>query len=143
MPESERHMQRAMDNVNGIPLYGHNSTLKVGEPLRRKKGLNPMSPKRRKQAKARRELVAKVLSERPWCEAKMDGCTFRSEECHEVLSRARGGDFLNEDEILALCGSCHRRVTREPMLAHSLGLLRHSWEGPSPKRGPIAEPEAS
>ena len=97
----------------------------------------------------RRELVARLLSERPTCEAlshlrsivntlgdddqrvvvdAMRRCTFHSSEVHEVLSRARGGSILDEENCLCLCHHCHAWVTTHPRLATMAGLLKSRWQ---------------
>ena len=81
----------------------------------------------------RRKLVAKLLEERPWCErclgktivkeqAKLS-LSMRSVVIHEKLTRARGGDSLDEANCVALCNQCHRWVHDNPRLATEAGLL--------------------
>ena len=50
---------------------------------------------------------------------------------HEPLTRARGGDPLDPDQIVTVCRHHHRWIHANPIDAHDLGLLRHSWEGPA------------
>ena len=70
----------------------------------------------------RRPLVARLLEERPWCERCSKAPDFdgvnevgpygmnRSTEIHEKLTRARGGDILDEDNCVALCQECHNFI---------------------------------
>lgn len=51
-------------------------------------------------------------------------------EGHEPLMRSRGGDPLDEDQIVTTCAAHHRWAHAHPKEAGQLGLLRHSWEGP-------------
>lgn len=99
-------------------------------PLRRIKRLNPVSAKRAAIADERRELVARILSERPRCEV-CRCCVPR--DLHEPLARSRGGSPLDESNAVAVCrgpGSCncHDRIHDNPDWATSRGLLQHSWE---------------
>ena len=111
--------------------------LRRGTPLKRGPGpirktrLSPMSPKRREVSHRRREFVADVLSHRTRCEA---GALIRSAESdhrcfgystdvHEVLTRARGGDILDPDNVRAICRRCHDWIHDHPKIALDLGLL--------------------
>ena len=91
------------------------------------------------------DFVDRILSERPQCEARhylrpivsgvvgidqdrvlsaLRGCTWKSAEVHELLSRARGGSIVEDANVSALCGPCHRWVTTEPRLVLSLRWTR-------------------
>jgi hypothetical protein len=45
-------------------------------------------------------------------------------DLHEVLSRGRGGDPTDPENILALCREHHHQITVNPEWAESLGLSR-------------------
>ncbi len=110
--------------------------------------LRPVSAKRAAIADERRAFVARILSERPQCEARnylrpivatltgvdqdrvlgaLRGCTWRSVEVHELLSRARGGSIVEDANVASLCHRCHHWVTTEPRLATMAGLQRSRW----------------
>lgn len=76
----------------------------------------------------RKAFRERILTERPWCQARLKGCWGRSSEVHEVVTRARGGSILDPHNVLALCHWCHCWVTEHPLEAHSLFLVRHGWE---------------
>ncbi|ASR83968.1 HNH endonuclease [Arthrobacter phage Shrooms] len=87
------------------------------------------SSKARKVASERSEIRLSLHALRgPYCEA----CgTLRPHEdpspwtdMHEVLSRGRGGDPTDPENILCLCRWCHHWVTVNPKAATELGLLR-------------------
>lgn len=85
------------------------------------------SAKKSKQYVTRRVLVAGLLAERPWCE--IPGCPSRSEVVHEPLTRARGGDILDEDNCRAICNAHHSEIhDTEPEWAYAQGFLKHSWD---------------
>lgn len=95
------------------------------------------SRKMEEQYELRRPLVRRLLEERPWCEAcpifaahdeKVTYVRQRSVDIHEVLTRGRGGSILEEDNLLAVCRPCHRRIGNYPALANELGLTRASWD---------------
>jgi len=112
--------------------------------LRRKKPMNRQSKPIAKRSKKteekyieRRALVAKVLKERPLCEAcrvfaAHDGkATFNqhmSRDVHELIRRSQGGSILDESNVLAVCRPCHVRIGNYPQLAFDLGLAKHGWE---------------
>lgn len=113
------------------------------KPLKPKKALTQKKPlaKRSKKMEAkyehRRELVSKVLKERPMCQAckvfaAYDGkVTFnqhRSRDVHEIVRRSQGGSILDESNVLAVCRPCHVRIGNFPELAFQLGLAKHGWE---------------
>lgn len=95
------------------------------------------SKKKEAEYRLRRPLVAKLLEERPYCEAcsvfaKYDQKgTFRqnpSQDIHELIRRSQGGSILDEDNLLAVCRPCHNRIGAYPALAFELGLAKHGWE---------------
>jgi hypothetical protein len=49
-------------------------------------------------------------------------------DIHELVRRSQGGSILDEDNLLAVCRPCHRRIGDNPQLAFDLGLARHSWD---------------
>lgn len=110
--------------------------------------IKPRSAKREAIADERRAFVARILSERPQCEARhflrpivgtlvgkdqsrvldaLRDCTWTSTEVHELLSRARGGSIVEDANVSALCHRCHAWVTTEPRLATMAGLQRSRW----------------
>lgn len=74
----------------------------------------------------RRALVARLMAERPICEVPW--CSRRSDDVHEPLTRARGGDFLDESNCRCVCRIHHDEIGQEPAWAYELGFLRHSWD---------------
>lgn len=84
-----------------------------------------MSRKAAEVAPIRRDFVARILLERPVCERP--GCTNRSYDVHERISRARGGSILDPSNVLAICRPCHSWVHDHPAEATELGLLTPSF----------------
>ena len=90
-----------------------------------------MSDKRRKVSVTRRKFVADILSKRTRCEAgglvrsrDLDHrCFGYSTDVHEVLTRARGGDILDPENVRAICRRCHDWIHDHPADALDLGLL--------------------
>jgi len=95
------------------------------------------SKKKEQEYKLRRPLVARLLEQRPYCEAcpvfaEHDEKTIylrqRSVDIHELRRRSQGGSILEEDNLMAVCRQCHNRIGNYPALAFELGLSRHGWE---------------
>lgn len=92
--------------------------MKRGKPpqrrarLERRTSLRNRSPRRVRVMVQRRHLVEDLLTLYPRCVAHLPGCTVRAVDVHEVVSRARGGDLLDERVCITLCRRCHDAVTR-------------------------------
>lgn len=95
------------------------------------------SKKKEAEYRQRRPLVARLLSERPYCEAcpvfaEYDNAAVytrrRSSDIHELIRRSQGGSILDENNLLAVCRQCHNRIGNNPQLAFDLGLAKHGWE---------------
>lgn len=89
----------------------------------------PIRPRSKKMemlyATKRRNLVKRLLAERPICQRCLSD---RSQDIHELKSRARGGSITEIDNLVALCRSCHNWVTQNPKEAKEQGWLKNSWE---------------
>ena len=95
------------------------------------------SAKKEAEYRERRPLVARLLAERPWCEAcpvfaahdgKVTYTRRPSVDVHELVRRSQGGSILDEGNLMCVCRDCHRRIGNHPQLAFDLGLARHGWE---------------
>lgn len=75
----------------------------------------------------RRKLVARLLEERPWCEAHIEElCSLRSVDVHEILNRSQGGAIVGgaDEDYLCLCRPCHSWITDHPKEAREKGWSR-------------------
>jgi len=120
------------------------SPLNRGKPLARGKGLKrgtsrlkrtrlkPISDKRREEIPERQKTLEVVFArdkrqcraaaffpDMP-CQGPLDG--------HEPLSRARGGNPLDPDEVVTVCRGHHDHIHAHPEESAALGLLEHSWD---------------
>ena len=95
------------------------------------------SKKKEAEYRLRRPLVARLLEERPFCEAcpvfaEYDGkatyIRLVSVDVHEIVRRSQGGSILDEENLLCVCRDCHRRIGNYPQLAFDLGLAKRGWE---------------
>jgi 5-methylcytosine-specific restriction endonuclease McrA len=94
------------------------------------------SKKKEAEYRLRRPLVARLLEERPLCEAcpkfaehdqKQLYTRNRSQDIHEIVRRSQGGSILDENNLMAVCRNCHNRIGSHPALAFELGLAKHGW----------------
>ena len=95
------------------------------------------SKKKEEEYKIRRPLVARLLNEKPWCEAcpkfaEHDKVSTynrnKSSDVHEIVRRSQGGSILEESNLMCVCRPCHMRIGNDPQLAFDLGLAKHGWE---------------
>ena len=86
-----------------------------------------VSKKRAILNRQRAKFVKKVLAEVPYCEARLDGCTHRSTDVHEILTRARGGSIIDRKNVAALCRRCHGFITVNPEWSQANGWMLSSW----------------
>lgn len=103
------------------------SQLNRSGSLRRTGRLPYRSAKTTARYVTRRQIVAELFAEPSVCEVPW--CTVTATDPHEPLTRARGGNILDRDNIRKVC---HRHNV---MFAHDeqpwmyeLGFLVHSWE---------------
>lgn len=102
-------------------------------------------------AEGRAALVARILTQRPRCEAGVPigrlallraghnpddpkapsvlcgGCQGRSVDVHERTPRSAGGSLFDPDNLLAVCRACHRWIHEHPLDAIALGLRRSRY----------------
>lgn len=81
----------------------------------------------------RRDLVARLLKERPWCEVCEDlsfpgSVLLPSVDVHEILPRSAGGSILDETNALCVCRPHHMRIHRSPTWAKERGYLKGRYE---------------
>lgn len=95
-------------------------------PLTRRTPLRAVSERQRRINAERRPALAALLDAEPWCQARLPGCTGRSEDGHELLRRSQGGDATKPDR--AVCRACHDRIGQNPTEAVELGLAVWGWQ---------------
>lgn len=118
-------------------------------PLKRKTRIRQRSAKRIETMRRRRDLVARLLLERPGCEAfplvsaawndhpehhvayarALGGCKHASTDVHEPRTRARypGAEtILDEGNCLCVCWACHDFIHSNNDAAEAAGLLAPS-----------------
>jgi hypothetical protein len=65
-------------------------------------------------------LVRELLEERPWCEFPL-GCTERSVDIHELLSRGQGGSIVDLPNLRASCRFHNQFAEDHPAEAAAIG----------------------
>jgi hypothetical protein len=117
--------------ASGEPLYSRSlirELISVVETLVREN--ERLRPKRirstsRKRAKTLREAKPARDAYReahPYCE--IPGCGRRTQDIHEIVSRARGGSLTDPENLLAVCRPDHDAITTNPAWATERGWLR-------------------
>ena len=97
--------------------------------------IRPVSKKRAAENRRRKQVTDAMKREGPvlcqfpcrdWgVEGPIDSvCNRRADDCHEIVSRARGGSITDPANLLPLCREHHRWVTEHPIEAEKLGLSR-------------------
>lgn len=85
----------------------------------------------RRTATARKTIRWELLAERG---AACEGCPLTPAgttparlwvDLHEVLTRGRGGDPTDKENILCLCRECHHFITVNPEWAEANGMMRN------------------
>jgi hypothetical protein len=111
----------------GKPLE-RKAGLKRGNGPERKTGLKPQSDKRKKESRIRKKVAYATFGHDPIC--SREDCNRPAWDCHEPLTRARGGSITDPENMAPLCRPCHDELTfGEPDWAYEQNLLKHSWPG--------------
>lgn len=131
------------------PINRGSGGLSRSAPMSRGKPLAPRSAKMKAKyagsgsVEGRRAFVARILTERPDCQAcsriaEVDAvvaarCARRSVDVHELLARSAGGSILDDANVVAVCRSAHDWIGNHPIEALALGLRlsRYSNRNPS------------
>ena len=76
----------------------------------------PKESKRRKKERPIYNRLAKEhKKENPYCQAKLEGCTFIATESHHM--QGRGKYYLDKSKLLSLCHNCHQKITDDSAFA--------------------------
>jgi hypothetical protein len=112
------------------PLNPGSSSLSRTGWITRNPGIRPVSARRAKENRQRRQMVKNLYPEQPPC--GRPGCPRMADDLHEPLTRARGGSIIDPENQVPLCRPCHDEITFRPeselQWAYESGLLRHSWD---------------
>ena len=108
--------------------------MKRSGPLKRRKGLDRVSKRRRPALTKAARWRRKYLDEHSWCEIGpvlwskeqlvwAGRCTLIATELHERIKRSRGGSTTDPENVIPTCRSCHEFTERYPKTATAYGLL--------------------
>lgn len=113
---------------SGTPTIGAYIDLPAKPASPRRAGLKPRSDKTARKYITRRQIVAELFTESSICEVPW--CTSVATDPHEPLTRARGGDILDRDNIRKVCHPHNVMFAHdEQPWMYDLGFLVHSWDG--------------
>lgn len=132
---AERHLARVLDRglrreapsgvVECSQKQWHLADAMPSAALARVVELKPVSAKRAAENKLRREVAHATFGRNPPC--SKPGCDQPADDCHEPLTRGRGGSITDADNMVPLCRPHHDAVHLGPDWAYEAGLMRHSW----------------
>jgi len=95
-------------------------------PLKRGKGIKPMSTKTASEASLRKQLRLEYLAIHPHCEMCRKA---QATDIDEIISRGtRPGAHLVPALFQALCRPCHTLKTAHPNWAYRHGWSAHPWD---------------
>jgi len=98
--------------------------------VKRTKGLNQQSAKRRRENRERRRVMHDHYGPDPMCHARVEGvCTGRADDAHEPRLRAHGTDITDPEQAIPICRACHMWTHAHVAEAQARGLLVPSWDG--------------
>lgn len=66
------------------------------------------------------------LSEHPFCEARVSGCTHTATDIHHKAGRF-GDRLTDKSEFLAVCRNCHRWIHDNDKLSREKGWLKNTY----------------
>lgn len=89
----------------------------------KKKGMRKVSKKRAKENRAYTPVKKKFLTENPFCQAQLEGCTGKATDLHHAAGRT-GKQLLNVTDFVALCRSCHDKMEADDKAARATGLKK-------------------
>ena len=95
---------------------------------------SPLRYRSKKTARAyiqRRQLVDRLLKERPFCEIKWDDqCWGKAIDVHERKRRSQGGRIVGDPDeaYMTACRYCHDKVGANPAESFARGFAIHSWQ---------------
>lgn len=94
-------------------------------PMKRTR-LRAQSKKRQAENRVRKQVAYATFGTDPLC--YRPGCNQPAWDCHEPLTRGRGGSITDPENMAPLCRGCHDELEDEPPWAYDIGLLIHSWD---------------
>lgn len=91
------------------------------KPKKQKQGIRRESPKRARQNREYLKVRKELLKEKPFCEARLEGCTVQATEAHHKQGRI-GHRLTDKDNLLAVCHNCHTIIELNPKMAKEQGF---------------------
>lgn len=89
--------------------------------IEKPKSISPVSKKKREEMDSYSKLREPFLIAKPFCEAKLVGCTGKSTDIHHKAGRI-GDNYLKIGTWLAVCRNCHTWIEQNPEAAKELNL---------------------
>jgi hypothetical protein len=104
------------------------------QEVKKKKPIAQVSAKR---AKINKELYSpvqqEVLTERPFCELRLPGCTGKAQGVHHVGGKENTAKLIDKKKMKAACNHCNNLLESKDAVARAAGL-KESKHVPNYKR---------
>jgi uncharacterized Zn finger protein (UPF0148 family) len=92
-------------------LHQYLRTDKKPKEAKPKKPIKKISDKHKQALSIYSKLARKYKTDNPECQAKLNGCTFATEDVHHMAKR--GKNLNNVETWLAVCRSCHEIIENQ------------------------------
>lgn len=93
--------------------------IKHGKPIRK------ISVKHQQTINEFKTIVKRLLEKRPHCEARLKGCTHKATDPHHMAGKPSKEQYLNEEDLLPVCRSCHDYIELHPEFAKANGFSKN------------------
>lgn len=90
--------------------------MKFGKPIRK------ISAKHQKTLDKYKIIRDDFMMRNPMCKANLKGCLKKSTQCHHIAGKNSIEDWLNTENFMALCESCHRQIEDGGEWVYELGF---------------------
>ena len=90
--------------------------IKHGKPIRK------ISVKHQQTINEFKVIAKRFLEKRPYCEAKLKGCTYKATDPHHIAGKISKEQYLNEEDLLPVCRSCHTIIEQMGEDVYGLGF---------------------
>lgn len=104
--------------------YDHWRLMGTSEVKKEPKPISDKSSKRKELEKEYLKIKKEMLKESDRCEAKLTGCTGKAVDLHHMAGRI-GKLYVEKDNLMRVCRSCHHYITENPLQAIELGLSKY------------------
>lgn len=95
-------------------------------PVKEKKKIAFRSAKRELKQKLYVEIVKKMLAENPYCEIKMDGCSWFANGLHHKIKRTEK-NLCDKKNLLRACNFCNSALEKNDKWGRENGFVKSKF----------------